>query len=159
VRNLDAMMDTLGERPEIRTSLGVGWTGREAARAIMAYRLSDSYTVGDLYVAGNRATWTEQVRRSVAGSPVSTFEEDVEAVVDGGRIASLATFVGGARAAPAVEPVAQLSPNVDLLAPLSILLFMAAVMVWPPSETSLDARRVASGHLLNGLRDYVARRG
>jgi SnoaL-like domain len=159
VRNLDAMMDCFAERPEMHSSLGVGWTGRDAVRAIMAYRLTDTYTVGDLHVSGNRATWTEQVRRVVAGSPPATFEEDVEAVVEGGRIASLVTYMGGSHPSATVEATPQLSPTTDLLVPISIALLMAAVLVWPPAETPFDARRAATGHLLNGLRDYVARRG
>ena len=85
-RNLDATMDTFGDWPEMRSSLGVGWTGRDAVRAIMAYRLTDAYTVGDLRVVGNRVVWSEHVRRSVSGSPIANFDEDVEAIVVGGRI-------------------------------------------------------------------------
>jgi hypothetical protein len=52
-----------------------------------------------------------------------------------------------------------LAGNVDLLVPLGVLvLVMAAVMAWPP-PAPLQTPRVASGHLLDGLRDYVARRG
>ena len=38
-------MDCFGDQPEMRTSLGVSWSGREAVRAVMAYRLNDEYTV------------------------------------------------------------------------------------------------------------------
>jgi hypothetical protein len=51
--------------------------------------------------------WSAHVRRSGSGGPIADFDEDVEVVVDGGRIRSMA----------------------------------------------------ASGQLLAGLRDYVARRG
>src|SRR5512132_3724937 len=62
-RNLDATMECFGESPEMRSSLGVGWSGREAVRAIMAYRLTDAYTVGELRVIGNHVVWSEHVRR------------------------------------------------------------------------------------------------
>jgi hypothetical protein len=158
-RNLDATMACFGDWPEMRSSLGVGWSGRDAVRAIMAYRLSDAYTVGDLRVVGNRAVWSEHVRRSVAGAPIANFDEDVEAIVADGRIDSMVTYVGGSHPAPLVEASVPFSVSLDLLAPLCILLLVAAaVLVWPQA-TPLQPRRAATGHLLAGLRDYVARRG
>jgi hypothetical protein len=158
-RDLEATMECFAATPEMRTSLGVGWSGRDAVRAIMSYRLTDTYSVSDMRVAGHRATWSEHVRRSVAGSPFAVFDEEVEAIVVDGHITSLVTYVGGAHPAAAVEPAPQLSVGTDLLVPFSILVLVAtAVMVWPP-PVSVQTRRVTSGHLLNGLRDYVARRG
>ena len=158
-RNLDATMATFGDWPEMRSSLGVGWTGRDAVRAIMAYRLTDAYTVGDLRVVGNRVVWSEHVRRSVLGSPIANFDEDVEAIVVGGRIRTMETYVGGTHPSPLVEAAPSFSVSIDLLAPLgTLLLFTAAVLVWPQA-TPLQPRRAATGHLLAGLRDYVARRG
>jgi limonene-1,2-epoxide hydrolase len=157
-RNLDAAMDCFVEQPEIRTSLGIAWAGRDQVRAIVAYRLTDTYTVGEMRIAGNRATWSEHVRRSVAGSPVAMFDEDVEAVVMDGHITSLMTYVGGAHPPSAVDEAKP--ARLDLLVPLSTLVLVAAaVMVWPAPPPPLHAPRVASGQLLNGLRDYVARRG
>ena len=66
-RNLDATMACFAEWPEMRSSLGVGWSGPEAVRAIMAYRMSDSYTVRDLRAVGNRVIWTEHVHRISSG--------------------------------------------------------------------------------------------
>jgi hypothetical protein len=124
----------------------------------MAYRLTDAYTVGDLRVTGNRVVWSEHVRRSVSGSPIANFDEDVEAIVVGGRIGSMVTYVGGSHPQP-VEATGQFSVSLDLLAPLgTLLLVAAAVLVWPQA-TPMQPRRAASGQLLAGLRDYVARRG
>jgi hypothetical protein len=157
-RNLDATMDCFADWPEMRSSLGVGWSGRDAVRAIMAYRLADAYTVGDLRVVGNRVIWSEHVRRSVSGSPTANFDEDVEATVVGGRIGSMVTYVGGAHPQP-TEMTGQFSVSLDLLAPLgTLLLVAAAVLVWPQAAP-MQPRRTASGQLLAGLRDYVARRG
>jgi hypothetical protein len=158
-RNLDATMECFGEWPEMRSSLGIGWSGRDAVRAIMAYRLTDAYTVGELRVVGNHVIWSEHVRRSVSGSPVASFDEDVEAIVTGGRIHSLVTYVGGSHPTLPTESTAPLSLSIDLLAPLTILILVAAaVLVWP-QPTPLQPRRAPTGHLLQGLRDYVARRG
>jgi hypothetical protein len=158
-RNLDATMECFGEAPEMRSSLGVGWSGREAVRAIMAYRLTDAYTVGELRVIGNHVVWSEHVRRTVSGSPIANFDEDVEAIVVGGRIGSMITYVGCSHPALPTESSQPFSVSIDLLAPLSILLLVtAAVMVWPQA-TPLQPRRAASGQLLAGLRDYIARRG
>jgi hypothetical protein len=158
-RNLDATMDCFGDWPEMRSSLGVGWSGREAVRAIMAYRLTDAYTVGELRVEGNRVVWSEHVRRTVSGSPTASFDEDVEAIVVGGRIGSLITYVGGSHPTMPVPASQPFSVSLDLLVPLSILLLVtAAVMVWPQT-TPLRPRRAPNGQLLAGLRDYVARRG
>ncbi|HLZ25780.1 MAG TPA: hypothetical protein VKV73_00490 [Chloroflexota bacterium] len=156
-RNLDATMDCFVDRPEMRSSLGVGWSGRDAVRAIMASRLADTYVVGDMRAVGNRVVWTEHVLRSVAGAQVANFDEDVEAIVVGGRIGSMVTYVGGAHPQPA-EATGQVSVSLDLLAPLgTLLLVAAAVLVWP--HAPLQSRRTASGQLLEGLRAYVARRG
>jgi hypothetical protein len=157
-RNLDATMDCFADSPEMRSSLGVGWSGRDAVRAIMSSRLTDAYTVGDLRVAGNRVVWTEHVRSTVPGSPMASFDEDVEATVVGGRINSMVTYVGGSPP-PQVVATNQFPVSLDLLAPLgTLLLVAAAVLVWPQA-TPLQPRRAATGHLLQGLRDYVARRG
>jgi hypothetical protein len=157
-RNLDATMACFADWPEMRSSLGVGWSGRDAVRAIMSYRLTDAYTVGDLRVVGNRVVWSEHVRRSVSGSPIANFDEDVEATVVGGRINSMVTYVGGSPP-PQVVATNQFPVSLDLLAPLgTLLLVAAAVLVWPQA-TPPQPRRAATGHLLQGLRDYVARRG
>ena len=147
------------EQPEMRSSLGVGWTGRDAVRAIMAYRLTDTYTlIGDVRVVGNRAIWSEQVRRGVAGSPAAVFDEDVEAIVDSGRIVSLETFVGGAHPTLASAPV-QRSALADLFVQITTLLLVAgAVLAWPTSSGAQTPYPVST-HLIDGLRDYVARRG
>jgi hypothetical protein len=89
---------------------------------------------------------------------MANFDEDVEATVVGGRINSMVTYVGGFHP-PLVEVASQPPVSADLLAPLgTLLLVVAAVLVWP-SATPLQPRRVMTGHLLRGLRDYVARRG
>lgn len=158
-RNLDATMACFGDWPEMRSSLGVGWSGRDAVRAIMAYRLTDAYTVGEMRVVGNHVIWSEHVRRSVSGSPMANFDEDVEAIVVGGRIGSMETYVSGAHPTLPAEANAQFSVSLDLLAPLSVLLLVAAaVLVWPQA-TPLQPQNAATGHLLAGLREYVARRG
>jgi hypothetical protein len=158
-RNLEAVMDCFVDQPEMRSSLGVGWSGRDVIRVIMSYRLLDSYTVSDVRAVGNRVIWSEHVRRGAAGSLTATFDEDVEAIVVGGRIGSMVIYVGGTHPTPLSEPTPQLSAGANLLLPLSILLLVAgAVMVWPPT-TALHAPRPANGQLLSGLRDYVARRG
>ena len=166
-RNLEAMMDCFAEQPELHSSLGVGWTGREAVRTIIAYRLNDAYVVGDLHVRGNRVAWAEHVTRAPDGtrqitgaaSGPAVYDQEVEAVVVGGRIVSLITYLGGAR--PAIDTVAAdvVSPPGDLLVPLSVLVLVAtSVLVWP----SADRIRPAvpkTGHLMSGLQEYVARRG
>src|SRR5712691_6639278 len=158
-RDLEATMGWFVEQPDMRSSLGVGWTGRDAVRAIMAYRLTHTYTlIGDVRVVGNRAIWSEQVRRGVAGSPAAVFDEDVEAIVDGGRIVSLETFVGGAHPTLAGAP-GQRSAIADLFVPITTLLLVAgAVLAWPTSSGAQTPYPVST-HLIDGLRDYVARRG
>jgi len=156
--NLDATMDCFAESPEMRSSLGVGGTGRDAVRAIMAARLANAYTVGDLRVEGNQVVWSEHVRRNVWGAPVANFDEDVVATVVGGRISSLVTYVGGAHP-PTVAAPKLVSLSTDVLVPLgTLLLVAAAVLAWPQTPP-LQPRRTTTGHLLAGLRDYVARRG
>jgi hypothetical protein len=159
-RNLETTMGWFIDQPEIRSSLGVGWTGRDAVRAIMAYRLTDTYTlISDVRVVGNHAIWSEHVRRSVAGSPAAVFDEDVEAVVNGGRIASLETFVGGAHPTLAGQPVQRVA-MADLFVPLTTLFLVAgAVLAWPSSTAAPSTSYPISTHLIDGLRDYVARRG
>jgi hypothetical protein len=158
-RNLEATMAWFVDQPEMRSSLGVGWTGRDAVRAIMAYRLTDTYTlIGDVRVVGNRAIWSERVRRGIAGSPVAVFDEDVEAIVQGGRITSLETFVGGAHPSSGIQPV-QRSALTDLFVPLTTLFLVAgAVLAWPASGGVPTPYPVGT-HLIDGLRDYVAIRG
>jgi uncharacterized protein (TIGR02246 family) len=159
--DLDETMASFADQPQMRTSLGISWSGREAVKAIMAYRLSDEYTVANVRVVGDRATWSEHVRRAVIGSPAANFDEDVEAVVVGGRISSMVTYVGGAHSsAVELEAPTPLATSGNVLVPLSVLLLvMAAVMVWPSAEP-LPAQRTPNGHvLLDGLREYVARRG
>ena len=165
-RNLEATMECLAANPEMRSSQGVGWSGREAVKAIMAFRLTDTYVVGDLHVNGDRVSWTEHVTRNTGAPPTpgggrgpANFDEEVEAVVVGGRIASLTTYVGGAR--PDAQALAVGSAATDLLVPLSVLLLVAAaVLVWPSSISGWRTPAVAPTHqLMNGLREYVARRG
>ncbi|MDQ6673295.1 MAG: hypothetical protein M3069_21570 [Chloroflexota bacterium] len=158
-RNLDATMDCFADWPELRSSLGVAWSGRDAVRAIMTYRLTDAYTVGEVRVVGNHVIWSEHVRRSVSGSPIANFDEEVEAVVLGGRIGSLQTYVAGAHPTPPVAATSQSQVSLDLLAPLGALfLVAAAVLVWPHA-TPTPPPRPATHHLLAGLREYVDRRG
>src|ERR1700730_12382041 len=149
-KNLDATMDCFADQPEMRSSLGVGWTGRDMVRAIMAYRLMDSYTVADVHVVGDRVIWTEHVRRSMAGFPNATFDEDVEATVINGRIGSMVTYVGGAHPKLTIDANAQPETSTNALLPLSILvLIAAAVMVWPPAAP-LTLRRGGNRRLLAG---------
>jgi hypothetical protein len=159
--SLDATMDCFADQPEVRSSLGVAWSGRDAVRAIMAYRLADTYTVGNVHVGDNRVIWSEQVRRSVAGSPTAIFEEDVEAIVAGDRIARLVTYVGGAHPTPfEASTPPQLAVRTDLLAALGVVLLgAAAALGWTPAQPLPGSRGATGGHLLSGLRDYVARRG
>jgi hypothetical protein len=165
-RNLEATMECFIDQPEMRSSLGVGWTGRDAVKAIMAYRLTDTYKVGDLHVSGDRVTWSEHVTRNagapatpgVGRSPAAVFDEDVEAVVTGGRIAILTTFVGGGSGA-FDAPQFGVGSSADVLLPLSVLVLVAtAVLVWPTAPAWRAPMR-RDGHLMNGLREYVARRG
>ena len=160
-RNLDATMDAFGQQPELRSSQGIYWSGRDAVRAIMVYRLQDTYTVSDRKTVGNRVTWTEHVARPIAfGAPPANFDEDVEATVVDGRIASLVTSLGGARALQLKETVpapAEVPLSTQLLAPLSIVLIVLAILVWPPREAA-PPRPSQTGHLLRGLRAYVDRR-
>jgi MFS superfamily sulfate permease-like transporter len=80
------------------------------------------------------------------------------ATVVGGRIGSMVTYVGGSHPQP-IETTGQLSVSLDLLAPLgTLLLVAAAVLIWPQAAP-MQPRRAASGQLLAGLREYVARRG
>jgi hypothetical protein len=166
-RNLEATMECFVANPEMRGAQAAGWTGREAVRAIMAYRLTDTYVVGDLHVSGDRVSWSEHVTRNTGAPPTpgagragtTNFDQEVEALVVGGRIASLTTFIGGAK--PDAQVLSTGSPTTDLLAPLCILVLVAAaVLVWPTSTADWRAPAVGSSHqLMNGLREYVARRG
>jgi len=161
-RDLDATMAAFDAVPELRSSQGINWSGRDAVRAIMAYRLLDTYTLGDRYVVGDTVTWTEHVRRTVAaGSPPANFDEDVEATVVRGRIKSLVTYLGGMRlpepmtarvTAPATAQAPAPAPN-PLVLPLSIALLVLAVLIWP--RTAAEPRRAPSGALLDGLRRYA----
>jgi hypothetical protein len=153
-RDLEATMAAFDEVPELRSSQGINWSGRDAVRAIMAYRLLDTYTLGDRHVVGNTVTWTEHVRRTIAsGSPPANFDEDVEAVVVRGRIKSLVTYLGGMRLPPTVTAtVPEPAPN-PLVLPLSIALLVLAVLIWP--RAAAEPRRVPSGALLSGLRRYA----
>ena len=166
-RNLEDMMDCFAEQPELHSSLGVGWTGREAVRTIIAYRLNDAFIVGDLRVRGNRVAWAEHVTRAPDGTRQitgtaagpSVYDQEVEAVVVGGRIVSLITYLGGAR--PALDTVAADvgSPPGDLLVPLTVLVLVAAsVLVWPSADR-VRPPVSRTGHLMSGLQEYVARRG
>jgi hypothetical protein len=162
-RDLDATMATFDDVPEIHSSRGINWSGRDAVRAIMAYRLLDSYSVGERHVSGNIVTWTEHVRRALtSGGPPANFDEDVEATVGGGHIKRLVTSLGAVRAAgqplaegiaPSPTPAERTSPVTPLVVPLSIGLLILAVLVWPWSEN--EVRRVPSGRLLVGLRRYA----
>jgi hypothetical protein len=163
-RNLEATMECFVANPEMRSSQGVGWTGREAVKAVMAYRLTDTYVVGELHVHGDRVSWSQHVTRTTGSPPTpgagragpTNFDEEVEALVVGGRIASLTTYAGGAR--PEAQVLSAGTPTTDLLVPLSVLVLVAAaVLVWPSGA----ALRVDRGEhvLMNGLREYVARRG
>jgi limonene-1,2-epoxide hydrolase len=159
-RSLDDTMDCFGDQPLMRTNLGVSWAGREAVRAVMAYRINDEYTVSKVEVVGNHATWSEHVFRRVVGAPAAFFDEDVDAVVVGGRIASIMTFIAGAAKPNAVlTRPAPLSTSTDLVVPLGIMLLVAAaVLVWPSGQPPRSTR-ATDGQLLAGLREYVARRG
>lgn len=157
-RSLDDTMDCFGDQPEMRTSLGVSWSGREAVRAVMAYRLNDEYTVDKVEVVGNHATWSEHVFRRVVGAPAAFFDEDVDAIVVGGRIASMMTSIGGAQS-NAGRRSAPMAASTDIMVPLTIMLLVAAaVLVWPSSPPQRQTR-TPNGQLLAGLREYVARRG
>jgi hypothetical protein len=159
-RDLEATMACFVDQPEMRSSLGVGWTGRDAVRAIMAYRLTDTYALSsDVRAVGDRAIWTEHVRRGVAGSPAAVFDEDVEAIVVNGRIASLITYGGGAHPTLAGESV-EGPALANLFVPLTTLFLVAgAVLAWPPATGVQQTPAPLSTHLIDGLRDYVARRG
>jgi hypothetical protein len=158
-RSLDDTMDCFGDQPEMRTSMGVSWSGREAVRAVMAYRLNDEYSVSKVEVVGNHATWTEHVFRRVVGAPAAFFDEDVDAIVVGGRIASMMTSIGGAQSTAGSGRSAPVSASTDVVVPLTIMLLVAAaVLVWPSCQPR-SATRTANGQLLAGLREYVARRG
>lgn len=155
-RDLDATMASFGDSPELRSSQGINWSGRDAVRAIMAYRIQDTYIVGERHVSGDTVTWAEHVRRSIAsGSPPANFDEQVEATVTGGRIQSLVTYLGARRAqvtsdTATTEPV---SPAASLLLPASIVLLVLAVMVWPAGSGA--PHRASSGRLLVELRRYA----
>src|SRR5919108_57090 len=156
-RDLDATMANFDEAPELRSSQGINWSGRDAVRAIMAYRLLDTYTVGERQVSGNKVTWREHVRRTIAsGAPPANFDEDVEATVVAGRITSLVTYLGGMRAqepSPALaEPTSPLAP---LLVPLSIGLLVLAVIIWPWPDSTEAAPRPRGNQLLSGLQRYA----
>src|SRR5438105_7952799 len=78
-RNLEATMDTFADQPELRSSQGIYWKGRDAVRAIMLYRLQDTYSIGERRVSGATVTWSEHVRGPIAFcSPPANFDEDVE---------------------------------------------------------------------------------
>jgi hypothetical protein len=160
-RNLDATMDCFASEPEMRTTLGVTWVGRDAVRALMAYRLADSYAVGELQVTGNKASWTEHVRRAVSGSQPAAFDQDVEATVVDDRITSLATYNRGSRptAQASLETSAQPIRGADLLVPAATLLLIGAMVLLWPTRPRLEVRARPQGQLLAGLREYVARRG
>ena len=131
-------MQCFADQPVVRSSLGVSWAGREAIQAIMAYRLTDDYTVQNVQVGGNRVTWSEHVRRGATGGATVNFDEDVEAVVVGGRITSMVTYVGSSRPQLTVAPS---PPANDPFLPLSVLLLVAgAVMAWPSSRPAADDR-------------------
>jgi hypothetical protein len=166
-RDLEAAMACFIDQPEMRSSQGVGWTGREAVRAIMAYRITDNYTVGDLHVSGDRVTWSEHVTRVPqappspgAGRAPAIFDEDVEAVIVGGRIASLTTSVAGVQRADSRLSGAP-SIATSLLVPLLVLVLVAsAVLIWPTgSSMRVASASAANGRLMSQLREYVARRG
>jgi hypothetical protein len=163
-RNLDAAMACFGDQPELRSSVGIGWSGRDAVRGIIAYRLSDTYTVGTVNVVGKRATWSENVRRTVAGSPPAIFDEAIEVTIEGGRIARLVTYVGDARLLStllAESGATGTSPTStrDLVVPLAVLVLVASsVLVWP-ERVAQPAQHAPHARLLAGLREYVARRG
>jgi hypothetical protein len=158
-RSLDDTMDCFGDQPEMRTSLGVSWSGREAVRAVMAYRLNDEYSVSKVEVVGNHATWTEHVFRRVVGAPAAFFDEDVDAIVIGGRIASMMTSIANAQSSAGSGRPAPLSASTDIVVPLMIMLLVAAAVVAWPSGRPERSTRTANGQLLAGLREYVARRG
>ena len=164
-RDLDATMAAFDDVPELKSSQGINWSGRDAVRAIMAYRLLDTYTLGDRHVAGDTVTWTEHVRRTVAaGAPPANFDEDVEATVARGRIKSLVTYLGGMRRPASIAATAPVTasataperPPNPLVLPLSIALLVLAVLIWPrASAEPRPPRRAPSGALLDGLRRYA----
>lgn len=156
-RDLDATMASFDPVPELRSGRGINWPGRDAVRAIMAYRIMDTYTVGERHVSGDTVSWSEHVRRTVAaGGPPTTFDEDVTATVSGGHIKILVTSLGGPRVEPTVDVPAQPAsrPVTPLLLPLSLALLILAVLVWPWGAGTAP-RRVPSGHLLVGLQRYA----
>jgi hypothetical protein len=165
-RDLEAAMACFGDQPEMHSSVGVGWTGREAVRAIMAYRITDSYSVGDIHVSGDHVSWTEHVTRVPqtapspgAGRPAAMFDEDVDAVVVGGRITSMTTYVGGVQRGSQSATIAANSVTANLLVPLLVLVLVAAaVLIWP-TGSSVRVPSAANGRLMGQLREYVARRG
>jgi hypothetical protein len=150
----------------MRSNGGVGWTGREAVKAIMAYRLSDTYKVSNLQVNGDRVTWSEHVTRNAGAPPTpgagrtsaAVFDEEVEAIVSGGRISLLVTIVGGRPGAFDGQQLG-VGSSTDLLVPLCVLVLVAAaVLIWPAAPGWRAPVR-AQGQLMSGLREYVARRG
>jgi hypothetical protein len=159
-RDLDATMASFAAAPELRSSQGINWSGRDAVRAIMAYRLQDTYTVGDRHVSGNTVTWAEHVRRTVAaGSPPANFDEDVEATVVDGHIQSLVTYLGTRRAPAAPAAVGEpITPAVPWVLPVSVGLVVFAALIWPTSRSSVPPRQ-SSGRLLVGLRRYAESHG
>jgi len=155
-RDLDATMASFGDSPELRSSQGVNWSGRDAVRAIMAYRLQDTYTLGDRHVSGDTVTWAEHVRRTVSGAtPPANFDEEVEATVVGGHIQRLVTYLGGRRGASAAaasgEPI---TLSVPWVLPLSLGLLLFAAVVWPRSQSRLPPRQ-SNGQMLLALRRYA----
>ena len=156
-RDLSATMDCFVEQPELRSSVGVGWTGRDAVRTIMASRLGDTFTVGQVRVAGDHVTWSEHVRRG-GGAVGTIFDQEVEAIVVGDHIARLETFVAGTH--PVAAESVPVAFNADLLVPLGVLLLVAlAVLVWPPPRPAPGGWPGQHGYLLSGLREYMQRRG
>ena len=75
-RNLDATMACFAEQPRLSSNIGMSAVGRDAVRAIMAARITDTYVVDNLRVTGERVTWSQHVRRTAMGSPPTTFDEE-----------------------------------------------------------------------------------
>jgi len=158
-RNLDATMACFADQPRLSSSIGMSAVGRDAVRAIMAARITDTYVVDNLRVTGERVSWSQHVRRTAMGSPPTTFDEEIEAVVHDGRISSMVTITGGVQPSTATDSAAQLWVGANMLVSLSVLALVAAAVLIGTSASPIHAKWAPTGHLIDGLRDYVARRG
>jgi hypothetical protein len=160
-RNLDAAMACFADQPQLRSSVGVNSIGRDAVRAVIAARITDSYTIDNLRASGERVTWSQHVRRNTLGTqaPPATFDEEIEAVVRDDHIASMVTYANGAHPSPAAETSTRFWVSSDLLVPLGVLVLVAAAVLVGTSTAPVQTKRAPTLAMLDGLRNYVARRG